>query len=191
MAISSFPGVCQLPGAVSAIAGERRAGRSVGQSRMGEKENSRARRSLWGQLCWREPGRDHGRSRDRPVASPSWLLALGPVEQGWEGREPCWRCLSSLGGVSPSFAGFAGTAWLHGAGAASRDSNVSYPYLEPSLISLKVLRGRSEVSSSLHRRRTITHFARDISLTAVLLPSPVGAEIPSPRVYLQGRMLEQ
>lgn len=46
--------------------------------------------------------------------------------------------------------------------------------------------------ASCNERGTITHLALDISLSVLFCSrAPLTAEIPSTRIYLQGRMLER
>lgn len=130
MAISSFPGVSHFPSILSA---EGRAGRSLGQSRMGEKENLRGRRSLWGHSpmwavlegAWQGPWEDQGQ------ACGFSLVAFGSLVRaaGLGGREPCWGWLSSPGGIRHPVCliprGLKGKPWLHG----SRSSSDSVPPL--------------------------------------------------------------
>lgn len=125
---------------------------------------------------------------------PRGIWLLGPCSRAGRGGSPAGVGSAAREGPAPPLLGprgFGGKAWIPGSRKGQQGQQVACPSLEPSLISLKVLRGSSEVLSSFHGRGAITHFAHDISLMAVLLPSPVGAEIPSPRIYLQGRMLEQ
>lgn len=143
MAISSFPGVSHFPRIVSA---EGRAGRSLGQSRVGEKENLRGRRSLWGHspMCAVLEAARQGPQEEQGQACGFSPVPFGSLVRaaGLGGREPCWGWLSSPGGIRHLVClipgGLKGKPGSMGAGTAV---TVSHPYLEPLLISLKVPQG--------------------------------------------------